>query len=204
MSNTNTAPVKGKKVNVGTLVGIGLLTAIVVVLQFVSMSLRFGMFSITLTLVPIVVGAALYNWKAGAWLGFVFGVIVLLSGDAAAFLALNIPGTIITVIVKGTLAGLCAGLVYKLVSKKNQIAAVLLASITAPIVNTGVFLIGSAVFFLDTITQWAGTENVFVYMLVGLVGFNFFIEIGVNLVLNPTILQIIRIGKKNNKSISAS
>lgn len=204
MSNTNTAPVKGKKVNVGTLVGIGLLTAIVVVLQFVSMSLRFGMFSITLTLVPIVVGAALYNWKAGAWLGFVFGVIVLLSGDAAAFLALNIPGTIITVIVKGTLAGLCAGLVYKLVSKKNQIAAVLLASITAPIVNTGVFLIGSAVFFLDTITQWAGTENVFVYMLVGLVGFNFFIELGVNLVLNPTILQIIRIGKKNNKSISAS
>ncbi len=204
MSNTNTAPVKGKKVNVGTLVGIGLLTAIVVVLQFVSMSLRFGMFSITLTLVPIVVGAALYNWKAGAWLGFVFGVIVLLSGDASAFLALNIPGTIITVIVKGTLAGLCAGLVYKLVSKKNQIAAVLLASITAPIVNTGVFLIGSAVFFLDTITQWAGTENVFVYMLVGLVGFNFFIELGVNLVLNPTILQIIRIGKKNNKSISAS
>ena len=204
MSNTNTAPVKGKKVNVGTLVGIGLLTAIVVVLQFVSMSLRFGMFSITLTLVPIVVGEALYNWKAGAWLGFVFGVIVLLSGDAAAFLALNIPGTIITVIVKGTLAGLCAGLVYKLVSKKNQIAAVLLASITAPIVNTGVFLIGSAVFFLDTITQWAGTENVFVYMLVGLVGFNFFIELGVNLVLNPTILQIIRIGKKNNKSISAS
>lgn len=204
MSNTNTAPVKGKKVNVGTLVGIGLLTAIVVVLQFVSMSLRFGMFSITLTLVPIVVGAALYNWKAGAWLGFVFGVIVLLSGDAAAFLALNIPGTIITVIVKGTLAGLCAGLVYKLVSKKNQIAAVLLASITAPIVNTGVFLIGSAVFFLDTITQWAGTENVFVYMLVGLVGFNFFIELGVNLVLNPTILQIIRIGKKNNKSVSAS
>ncbi len=204
MSNTNTAPVKGKKVNVGTLVGIGLLTAIVVVLQFVSMSLRFGMFSITLTLVPIVVGAALYNWKAGAWLGFVFGVIVLLSGDAAAFLALNIPGTIITVIVKGTLAGLCAGLVYKLVSKKNQIVAVLLASITAPIVNTGVFLIGSAVFFLDTITQWAGTENVFVYMLVGLVGFNFFIELGVNLVLNPTILQIIRIGKKNNKSVSAS
>ncbi len=204
MSNTNTAPVKGKKVNVGTLVGIGLLTAIVVVLQFVSMSLRFGMFSITLTLVPIVVGAALYSWKAGAWLGFVFGVIVLLSGDAAAFLALNVPGTIITVIVKGTLAGLCAGLVYKLVSKKNQIVAVLLASITAPIVNTGVFLIGSAVFFLDTITQWAGTENVFVYMLVGLVGFNFFIELGVNLVLNPTILQIIRIGKKNNKSVSTN
>lgn len=195
-TNTNTMPAQGKKVNVQTIVGIGLLTAIVVVLQFVSMSMRFSMFSITLTLVPIVVGAALYSWKAGAWLGFVFGAIVLLSGDAAAFLALSVPGTIITVLAKGTLSGLCAGLVYKALCKKNQMIAVLAAAITAPIVNTGVFLIGCAVFFLDTIKVWAGAENVFVYMLVALVGFNFFIELGINLVLNPTIVALIRIGKK--------
>lgn len=192
MSNTNTQ----KKMNVSTIVGIGLLTAIVVVLQLVSMALRFGMFSITLTLVPIVVGAALYNWKAGAWLGLVFGGAVILTGDAAAFLQINAIGTIITVLLKGALAGLAAGLVYHLVSKKNQIAGVIAAAIAAPVVNTGIFLLGSAVFFLDTITMWAGDTNVFVYMLVGLVGFNFFIELGINILLNPTILQIIRIGKK--------
>ncbi|MBQ8931953.1 MAG: ECF transporter S component, partial [Ruminiclostridium sp.] len=70
----------------------------------------------------------------------------------------------------------------------------------APLVNTGIFLLGSAVFFLDTITMWAGDTNVFVYMLVGLVGFNFFIELGINILLNPTILQIIRIGKKKLKA----
>ncbi|MBE6881334.1 MAG: ECF transporter S component [Ruminococcaceae bacterium] len=192
MSNTNTQ----KKMNVSTIVGIGLLTAIVVVLQLVSMALRFGMFSITLTLVPIVVGAALYNWKAGAWLGLVFGGAVILTGDAAAFLQINAIGTIITVLLKGALAGLAAGLVYHLVSKKNQIAGVIAAAIAAPVVNTGIFLLGSAVFFLDAITMWAGDTNVFVYMLVGLVGFNFFIELGINILLNPTILQIIRIGKK--------
>ena len=192
MSNTNTQ----KKMNVSTIVGMGLLTAIVVVLQLVSMALRFGMFSITLTLVPIVVGAALYNWKAGAWLGLVFGAAVLITGDAAAFLQINAIGTIITVLVKGAMAGLVAGLVYHLVSKKSQIAGVIAAAIAAPLVNTGIFLLGSAVFFLDAITMWAGDTNVFVYMLVGLVGFNFFIELGINILLNPTILQIIRIGKK--------
>ncbi len=196
MSNTNTQ----KKMNVSTIVGMGLLTAIVVVLQLVSMALRFGMFSITLTLVPIVVGAALYNWKAGAWLGLVFGAAVLITGDAAAFLQINAIGTIITVLVKGAMAGLVAGLVYHLVSKKNQIAGVIAAAVAAPLVNTGIFLIGSAVFFLDTITMWAGDTNVFVYMLVGLVGFNFFIELGINILLNPTILQIIRIGKKKLKA----
>lgn len=202
MENTKNTPSKGKKISTSTIVGIGLLTAIVVVLQFVSMALRFGTFSITLTLVPIVVGAALYGWKTGAWLGLVFGVAVLLTGDAAAFLAINIPGTIATVLVKGTMAGLCAGLVYRLVAKKNQVAAVLLSSITAPIVNTGIFLLGCRLFFYDTVQAWGaglGFENTFVYMIVGLVGINFLIELGVNLVLNPAILQIIKIGKKKLK-----
>lgn len=107
------------------IVGIGLFTAIVLVLQFLGGSIRFGMFSISLVLLPIVVGAAVYGWQAGAWLGFVFGVAVLLSGDAAAFLAVDVLGTILTVLVKGTAAGLCAGLAYKfvliLMDKHSQI-----------------------------------------------------------------------------------
>ena len=202
MENTKNTSSKGKKFSTSTIVGIGLLTAIVVVLQFVSMALRFGTFSITLTLVPIVVGAALYGWKTGAWLGFVFGVAVLLTGDAAAFLTINIPGTIATVLVKGAAAGLLAGLVYRLVAKKNQVVAVLLSSITAPIVNTGIFLLGCRLFFYDTVSAWGaglGFENTFVYMIVGLVGINFLIELGVNLVLNPAIVMIIKVAKKELK-----
>ena len=41
----------------------------------------------------IVVGAALYGPLAGAWFGFVFGLVVLLSGDAAAFLVVSPLGT---------------------------------------------------------------------------------------------------------------
>lgn len=200
MSNTNNTVAKSNRFNANTIIGLGLLTAIVVVMQFISMGLRFGTFSITLTLIPIVVGAALYGWVSGAWLGFVFGVSVLLTGDANTFLAVNIPGTITTVLVKGILAGLCAGLVYELISKKNQIAAVLVSAVIAPVVNTGIFILGSYIFFLDYLSGLAEGTNLFVFILVALVGINFFIELGTNLVLNPAILQIIRIGKKMKSS----
>ena len=207
MSNTNNTvaknagnSAKSNRFNANTIIGLGLLTAIVVVMQFISMGLRFGTFSITLTLIPIVVGAALYGWVSGAWLGFVFGVSVLLTGDANTFLAVNIPGTITTVLVKGVLAGLCAGLVYELISKKNQIAAVLVSAVIAPVVNTGIFILGSYVFFFDYLSGLAEGTNLFVFILLALVGINFFIELGTNLVLNPAILQIIRIGKKMKSS----
>ena len=61
------------------MVGVGLFTAIIVVLQFLGGGIRFGMFSISLVLVPIVVGAALYGWKSGVWLGFAFGAVCSLS-----------------------------------------------------------------------------------------------------------------------------
>ena len=54
-----------KKVNTRTLAGLGLMTAIVIVLQLVGGAIRFGTFSISLVLLPIVVGAALYGRGAG-------------------------------------------------------------------------------------------------------------------------------------------
>lgn len=179
------------------LVGTALLTAIVVVLQIVGGAIKVGTFSISLVLMPIVVGAALFGIWSGAWLGLVFGVMVMATGDAALFLAVNVPGTIITVLAKGILAGLAAGAVYKLLEKKNKYVATLLASIASPVVNTGVFLIGCAVFFMDIIKSGAGDAPVFKYMIVGLVGFNFILELAINLVLNPVIVRIVDIGKKS-------
>ncbi len=182
-----------------TVVGMGLLTAIIVVLQWLAVSIRFGPFSITLVLAPIIVGAALYGWKAGAWLGFVFSFVVLLTGDAAAFLAVNIPGTIVTVILKGTVAGIAAGLVYRAISRKNQLVAVIASGVTAPVVNTGIFILGCLVFFLPTIEQWgidAGYQNVFAYIFIGMVGLNFLVELAINMVLSSVIVAIINLVKK--------
>lgn len=187
-----------KRISTRTLTGVAIFTAIVVILQFLGAFVRFGPFSISLVLIPIVVGAALYGVWAGAWLGFVFGVVVLLSGDAGAFLAVNVLGTILTVLLKGTLCGLCAGLVYKALSK-HELPAVVAAAVTAPVVNTGVFLLGCLLFFMPTITAWgqaAGFENVGKYMVLGLAGGNFLFELLFNIVLSPVIVRLIKIGKK--------
>ena len=124
------------------LVGAGVFTAIVLVLQFLGGTIQIGGLNINVSLVPIVVGAAVYGWKVGAWLGLMSGAVILIAGQAAAFLAVNPLGTIVTVLVKGTLCGLIAGLVYTALSKKSRWAAIILAAIVCPVVNTGVFLLG--------------------------------------------------------------
>ena len=181
------------------IVGMGILTALVIVLQVFASAIKLGPFSITLTLVPIVVGSALYGWKCGGWLGAVFGAVVLISGDAAAFLAINVFGTIITCLLKGALAGTLAGLTYKALEKKNKVAAAVAAAIVCPVTNTGVFLIGTVLFFLDEVRQWGvdgGYNNVFVYMIAAFVGLNFLIELGINLILSPSIVTILKnVGK---------
>ena len=195
-----------KNNNTQKIVGLGLFTAIVIVLQLMGSFIRFGTFSISLVLVPVVIGAALYGAGAGARPKgasagtIVFGVVVLLSGDAAAFLGVNALGTILTVLVKGALAGLLSGLVYKALENKNRTLAVAVAAVVCPVVNTGVFLIGCLLFFMETIGGWADAmgfgANVGQYMIVGLVGANFIFELLFNVVLSPVVVRLIRIGKK--------
>ena len=187
-----------KKIDVRTIVGVAIFMAIVVVLQYFGTFIRFGPFSVSLVLIPIVVGAALYGPLWGAWLGFVFGTAVLLFGDANAFLTINPLGTVVTVLLKGALAGFAAGLVYKALEKKNMWIAVICAAIACPVVNTGVFLLGCQLFFLPTVSSWAeaaGFANVGAYMILGLVGLNFVFELLFNIVFSPLILKLIKLGK---------
>lgn len=187
------------RTNIQKLVGLALFTAIVVVLQLTGSFIKFGIFSISLVLVPVVVGAAVYGPRAGAWLGFVFGLVVLLSGDAAPFLTVNALGCIATVLVKGTCAGWLAGLAYKAIANKNKYVGVAAAALVCPLVNSGIFFLGCELFFLDTIADWAKTAgfngDTTLYVIVGLIGLNFVFEMLVNLVLSPVILRIINIRK---------
>ncbi len=176
-----------------------LLTALVIILQSVGAVIRFGPFSVSLVLLPIVIGAAVCSPKIAAWLGFVFGVVVLMN-DAAAFLAISVPGTVITVLLKGALCGLGAGVTYKLLSRnKNKYLAVGAAAVVCPLINTGIFLLGCYLFFFETIREWglaAGFENATEYLIFGMVGVNFLVEIIANIILCPVAVRIINAVKK--------
>ncbi|MGI6013241.1 MAG: ECF transporter S component [Oscillospiraceae bacterium] len=186
-----------QKFDTKKLVGLALFTAIVVMLQLMGSFIRFGVFSISLVLVPIVVGAAIYGPIAGAWLGFVFGLVVLLSGDANFFLTYSIFGTILTVLLKGTAAGYCAGLVYRLFEKKNIYFAVVAAAVVCPIVNSGIFFLGCLAFFVKAIEDMGGGGHVVSFIVLTLIGGNFVFELLFNVVLSPATLRIINVGKKS-------
>ena len=195
----NKTEMSAKKLVMGAI-----LTALVVLLQYMGSFVKLGPFSVSLVLIPIVIGAATCGPAIGAWLGLVFGITVLLSGDAGAFLAVNVPGTVITVLVKGVLCGFIAALVYKgvykLCSRKMEnnarYVAVIAAAVACPVVNTGVFLIGCYLFFMETITQWAGSDSVGHYIIFVLVGGNFVFELITNMILSPAVSRILNIRNK--------
>ena len=194
METTNKRSVHTKQ-----LVLLALLTAMTAVLAYYGGFIKIGgPASISLTLIPVVVGATLCGPMAGAWLGAVAGIMFFATPDAAFWLGLSVPGTVITVMVKGVLSGLFAGLVYKLLEKVNRYVAVLVSAIVCPTVNTGIFLIGSLLFFMDAVGGGAAAEGISVgmYLIVFFVGLNFVFELITNIVLSPAIVRILDIAKR--------
>lgn len=193
------------KQNGGTrkMTGLAIFTAIIVVLQVLCTFVRFGPFSITLALAPIIIGTAMYGKGAGAYLGGVFGAVVLVTGllgwdggTVMLLMGINPLGCVLVCLLKGVAAGFFAGLCYELIAKKNDKLGVLVSGVVCPVVNTGLFIVGMLVFFFDTLSGWAGGQNLLLYIIVGLTGINFLVELAVNIVLSSGITRIIRAGKK--------
>ena len=190
-----------KTENTQKLVLLALFTAVVAVLSYFGGFIKIGgLASISLTLIPVVLGAALLGPKAGAWLGAVSGAVFFLTADAVFWLGLSVHGTIITVMVKGIVAGLLAGLTYKLLKGVNPYLAVIVSAIVCPTVNTAIFLLGCLIFFVDTVTAGAVAEGMSVggYLIVFFVGLNFVFELLLNILVSPALFRIIKLGKKES------
>ena len=182
--------------------GIGILAAVVITLQILATFIQIGPFAITLVLVPIVIGAALYGISAGAILGGVFSVVVLfmtISGadPGAHMLWVASPfATASVILLRGILAGAAAGVIYLIVAKKNKFIGTVCAAIVCPVVNTGLFLLAMYFIFPDFLEMWADGATAMYFLFIGLAGINFIIELAINIVLSPTIVRIIGIAKK--------
>ncbi|NLT39642.1 MAG: ECF transporter S component [Clostridiales bacterium] len=182
--------------NVKKLAGLALFAAIVVVLQIIGTFVKLGPFSISLVLIPIVVGAAVYGTGAGAFLGFVFGVVVMIADPTAHFLLTLKPfSTLLVVLVKGTAAGAVSALVFKALERKNTYLGVVVAAVVCPIVNTGLFCTAMFFLFKDVLAQWVGGKITFIAVVM-LVLANFLFELATNVIFSPVIMRIIRAGKK--------
>ena len=193
-----------KNAKIKRMVGIALLMAMVIVLQFLSGMIPpiGGTVSISLVLIPIVLGSAVFGPSAGALLGATFAAVTLINcitgadvGGAMVFQA-NPVLCILVVVAKSILAGVVSGYTYKLLAKHNGYVAMLCAAIVCPLVNTGIFLSCMALFFSDVLSAWAGGSNVLSYVLMTLILCNFVPEMLINVVFSPAGKNIVRVVHK--------
>ena len=187
-----------KKMSTQKLALLALLGALVAILAYLGGFVKIGgLASISLTLIPVVVGAALCGPAAGGFLGGVAGAVFFLTADSVFWFGLSIPGTVITVMVKGILSGYLAGLTYKVLERFNRYLAVILSAIVCPVVNTGIFILGCFIFFMDTVNAGATAEGMSVgaYLIIFFVGLNFVFELISNIILSPVILRLINLRK---------
>ena len=186
---------------------LAMLLALVIVLQAFAGFIKVGPFSPSLVLIPIVIASIIIGPKGGAVLGGAFGVVVIIqcfSGvDAGGFIlwGINPFFTALICLVKGICAGFVPGIVYKAIagsepSDTKMIVSSVLAALLAPIVNTGLFIIGLSVFFKDTLYAWSGDTNVMLYIFTGLIGINFLIEFFINAIVSPALSTVIKVSTR--------
>ncbi len=175
-----------KSLDIRKLTYLAMLTALVIVLQIFIAPLigaATGL-SPTLVLIPIVLGVASCGIGAGAWLGGIFSLIVMFDPTTVPFLEFNPILTVLLVFAKGVGAGVVSGLVFKFLSVKNKYLAIILAALSAPLVNTGIFVIGCLLFFVDL--TGVGIYSLFITV-------NFAVELAVNTVLVPAIYHLLSV-----------
>ena len=192
-----------QRMSTQTMVLGAMMTALVVVFQcLATYTTFFGPFSTAIGLIPIVIGAAMCGPLMGAWLGLCFGVVVIATGGANLFFAFSIVGTLVTVLAKGIFCGFSAGLVHNLLNKWNKTVAVVAASVICPVVNTGIFLLGSALFFLphaNAIADMLAMDVTGFELFLALAMANFALELLMNILLSPVVVRLLDIWGKNKR-----
>ncbi len=211
---------KRRKQQLVKFVSTALLAALIIVLQTICsvFPIRIGPFTPTLSLIPIAIGAILFGEGVGAFLGAVFGAVVVGAVVSGADIGghmmfeFNPVATVVVCILKSTLAGLLAALIYRLIvsrstDKKRIVVGSVAACVVLPLVNTGILVVAMLTIFTQVVSQWMpeGSDSLLIYVIGTVVGINFLFELALNIVLSPAVVSVIRLvgAKLSARSVSA-
>ncbi|MBR6793076.1 MAG: energy-coupled thiamine transporter ThiT [Clostridia bacterium] len=186
---------------------LGLLLAVVVVLQYIGNFIPV-VAGINLTLIPIVVGAALLGPVGGLILGLACGVMTLLTPMAMGIMNYSWIMALLICLGKTGLAGLAAGWIYRALAKKNRHVGIVVASVATPIINTGIFVTGCSLlvdYFISNpeggfgIVAEGTTMAGFFGLACVMIAPNFIIEFLVNAIASTAIYQVVKVMEKRMK-----
>ena len=192
------------------IVQLAMLVALIFVMQYLgtvaTSALKGVGVELSFVLIPIVIGAFLLGPLEGAILGLVFGimtvVLTVMAPSSSMYIIFDASPFLfcVTAIGKAVLAGFGSGMIYKALDRafKGRFGYLrtLIASASAPIINTSIYLLGMTCFFSNTISEkFSGGQNVFIFLVL-LIWMNFAIELAINIALTPAIIRIVEVVKK--------
>ena len=173
-----------------------LLTALIIVLQLFGSAIPIGTTSLSLVLIPIVVGGLVLGVRGGTFLGFFFGAFVLIwcgvlgYDPFTTFLFQQRPlMTAIICIGKGTAAGFVPALLHRLLSRRMPFGSTVIAAAAAPICNTGIFLVGMLI-IMGTLKEYLAGAITVGYFFTAISLVNFAVELTINLIAAPAIFRV--------------
>lgn len=201
---------KTEKFTMKQFVEMALLTAVIILLAFTPLGyIRTLGLEITLIVVPVTVGAVVLGPAAGAVLGAVFGITSFIqcfgmSPFGTVLLGINPASTFVVCVVSRVLMGWLTGLIYQGLKKAASLrkAAVILANLAGPLLNTFFFMGTLVLFFYKTeyiqrIASSLGASNALAFVI-AFVGINGAIEAAVCFVVGSAVSKALQTALKTD------
>ena len=184
---------KRKFFNTKMIATTGILLAIEIVLQILGnyIVIPGGFANLNFSLIIIALGAIMYGPIVGGFLGFVSGTLTLFAPSTISyFFSVSPVGTVLACLLKTTLAGVVAGFIANALKKNHDTLGSILASIAVPVINTGIFALFCILFFKSRLVE-INSNNIAAALFLGMIGFNFIIEIIITLIVVPSLYKIV-------------
>lgn len=183
------------------------LAGVVVLMAFTPIGyLKLGAVEMTFIMIPVAVGAITLGEKSGAFLGLVFGISSFIqcfgmSWFGTQLMTFSPALTFVTCIVPRVLMGYLCGGIYKLLSKNKKRLAVIVASFSAPVLNTLFFVTSIMLFFSKSdviMNMQEGSKNLILF-LIAFVGLNGIMEIVTTTLIAPPVTLAVKKAVKKFK-----
>ena len=194
------------------MVELAIFIAIILVMKLTGLSsIPVGPLVMTLTMVPIAIGAMLLGPAAGAALGFVYGctsfydAVTGASGMSGFFFQTSPIHTFILCVVTRTLVGFLTGVLFLIFKKldKNRVWCYFAGGLMAPMFNTILFMGYIVLVFYKTqyiqdLVTKLGASNALMFVIL-LVGTQGLIEWATGLVIGGSVAKGVAAALKRDK-----
>jgi len=147
-NQTNSKAIRGRTL---MLAQVAVLAAIMAILDRTGLGyFKIGVFSLTIMMVPVIIGGITLGPLAGAVLGGVFGVTILFLPETQFFMGVNPVATIVLVVgARGLLVGFLSGVMFRAFRRfdKPGTWAYAATGLLSSLLNTFVLIVGLALVF---------------------------------------------------------